>query len=259
MQKKGSFSLNAVSSAKRTERRLVNAIRAHFRSAGKSRAVLGLSGGVDSAVVCALAAKALGAANVRAYYLPYFNPPDDGRHARLAAKKFGVRLQSVSIRKTVDALVAATGARDNVSRGNIMARVRMAVLYEFARQDRALVLGTGNRTEILLGYFTKFGDGACDVLAIGGLYKAQVWQLAEILGVPSEIIRKPPSAGLWQGQTDEGELGISYSDADEILHALIDKEWSLASAKRMFGKEKVARVAGMLAASGHKRLPVPVL
>ncbi|MFH1106587.1 MAG: NAD+ synthase [Candidatus Micrarchaeota archaeon] len=241
------------------KRKLASGIRKFFRDSGKSNAVVGLSGGVDSAVVCGLLAGALGPRRVFAYYLPYFPVKEDERHALLVSRKFGVRLESVGIRPSVDALAAAAGAADKSAVGNIMARTRMALLYHFARENHALVVGTGNRTELLLGYFTKYGDGASDVLPLGMLYKTQVWRLAGAMGIPGEIVARPPSAGLWPGQTDEYELGLKYPDADSILVALADLKWGRKKAIGEFGAAKVSAVENRMHAGRHKRLPPEIL
>ncbi|VVB67130.1 putative NH(3)-dependent NAD(+) synthetase [Candidatus Norongarragalina meridionalis] len=194
----------------------VSGLRAYFRKAGATKAVIGLSGGIDSALACFLTARALGAKNVTAYYLPYFGNGEEN-YAKTAAKWAGVRLKKASIRKAVDAVCDATGTNDRVGRGNVMARVRMALLYAFARKNRALVVGTGNKSELLTGYFTKYGDGGCDVLPLGALYKTEVMALAKRLGAPTAILKRKPTAGLWKGQTDEGELGMSYAELDALL------------------------------------------
>lgn len=240
---------------------LVRQIRFFFAKARRKKAVVGLSGGVDSSVVCALLAEALGAKNVLAYYLPYGEDRADEKDVKLVASKSAVKVQTVNIKKIVDAFVSSSACADRVAKGNFMARARMALLYHFAREHGALVVGTGNKTELLLGYFTKHGDGACDLLPIGGLYKTQVRRLAKELGVPKRITDKPPSAGLWKGQTDEGEMGITYDDADRILSALVDAKWSVARAEKEFGKKKVNVVLRRMRSTEHKRTPaaIPVI
>jgi len=193
---------------------LVEKIRNYFRKKGFSQSVVGLSGGIDSSVVCFLLAEALGNKNVFAYSLPYFREDPD---VKKVVEATGVNFQRRSIKKPVDVICEVLGVDTNKDKGNVMARVRMIFLYYFARKHKALVAGTGNKTEYLLGYFTKHGDIACDFLPIGGLYKTQVYELAKELDVPKSIIEKKPTAGLWVGQTDEGELGFSYEEIDEVL------------------------------------------
>jgi len=217
---------------------IVSCLRAYFRKAGATKAVIGLSGGIDSALACFLAAKALGAKNVAAYYLPYFENGDE-KYAKMAARWAGVRLRTASIRNAVDGICAATETKDRIGKGNVMARVRMVFLYSFARKNKALVVGAGNRSELLTGYFTKYGDGACDVLPLGALYKTDVWKMARELDAPAAILKRKPSAGLWKGQTDEGELGVSYEKLDALL--------------RRGGMKK------RVAATEHKRKPPVVI
>lgn len=230
-------------------------LRAYFRAQGKHRAVLGLSGGVDSAVVACLAAKALGPKNVFAFHLPYWRNRADERDAHQLALQLGIHFSLVGIQPISDAFIGRVVAKDVVARGNFMARSRMALLYHFAREKKALVLGTGNRTEFLAGYFTKFGDGAADYFPIAPLYKTQVWELARKLGVPASIVEKAPSAGFWKGQTDEGELGLSYAELDRILVAAVDRKRPRKRLEQEFGKKKVALVLERVQANAHKRLP----
>jgi NAD+ synthase len=187
----------------------------HARAKG---VVLGLSGGLDSCTVLALCAKALGPKRVRCLHLPTGTTPRDERDdARLMAKKAGVRLEVVPIDDAVEGLAELLNAKEPELKGNLKARVRMTILYHHARKGNLLVVGTGNKSELLTGYFTKFGDGASDLNPLGDLYKTQVRALAKAVGVPARIIGKPPTAALWEGQTDEGELGISYDLLDGIL------------------------------------------
>ncbi len=194
------------------------------RSAGTEGMVLGLSGGVDSALSAALAARALGPERVHAFCLPYrTSSPDSRADAEAVAAEFGLAPRVIDVSAPVDAYFDAeeTGA-DPVRRGNLTARTRMAILFDQAKKLGCLVLGTSNKTEILLGYSTIFGDNASSVNPLGDLYKQQVRQLSEHLGVPERVISKPPSADLWPGQTDEDELGISYATADEVLYLMFN-------------------------------------
>lgn len=207
--------------------RLVRFIRETFREAGFSRAVIGLSGGIDSALSAFLTVQALGPENVLALRLPYeTSSPDSLEHAGLVIEKTGVQSATYSITGAVDAVLEDFQDPDQVRRGNVMARTRMIYLYDQAHAFEGLVMGTGNKTEILLGYSTRYGDGAFDLNPLADLYKAQVRQLAAFLGVPQEVISKAPSADLWAGQTDEKELGFTYEQVDRLLYLLVEEEKS---------------------------------
>jgi NAD+ synthase len=224
---------------------------------GLSRAVIGLSGGVDSALSAALTARALGAENVLCVMMPYAtSSPDSLEHATLLAEKLGVRTEKVDITPMVDPLIATDPEMSNVRKGNIMARSRMIVLYDRSSSERGLVVGTGNKTEMLLGYSTLFGDSACAVNPLGDLYKTQVWQLSRYLELPEEIVIKPPSADLWVGQTDEQELGFSYAEADALLYFMIDERLNDAQLHDQgFRQELVSSVRSLVRRNQFKRLP----
>ncbi len=195
--------------------------------AGFSKAVLGLSGGVDSAVSCYLAAQALGSENVLAVRMPYTtSSPDSLEHADLVIQATGVRSVTIPISAMADGLIELFPDMSSLRRGNIMARCRMIVLFDQSADFGGLVLGTSNKTEILLGYSTQFGDAACALNPLGDLYKTQLRQLAAALGVPQAIIDKAPSADLWSGQTDEGELGFTYAEVDKLLTLLVDERYT---------------------------------
>lgn len=236
---------------------LVRFLADEIAAAGFSRAVVGLSGGVDSAVVAALAAEALGARNVLGVLMPYrTSSPESAVHAALAAKAFGIPTETVDISAMADAYCEQHKVHDRVRRGNVLARMRMVVLYDLSARGRALVLGTSNKTEILLGYGTLHGDMASAINPIGDLYKTQVWQLAAELGVPEEIIRKKPSADLWTGQTDEGEMGFSYRDVDRLLYFMIDERRSDKDLVTMgFRMAFVNKVKEMIRKNQFKRRP----
>lgn len=203
---------------------LVNFIRDEVSTAGFKKGVVGVSGGVDSSVVVALAAEALGKKNVLAVIMPYkTSDPSSAADAKLLVKQLGIRSETVDITPMVDPFIANNPGMDNVRKGNVMARERMIVLYDVSSRENALVIGTSNRTEVLLGYGTLFGDTACAINPIGDLYKTHVWQLAEAIGIPKKIVKKKPSADLWQGQTDEGELGFTYKQVDRLLYYLVDE------------------------------------
>ncbi len=204
-------------------RMLVAFLRDETAKAGMKRVVLGLSGGVDSAVVAALAAEAFGAGSVLALYTPYRTSSDNSRRdARVVAERFGLTLEEVPITPQIDAYLAGGEDPGRVRVGNKMARERKSIEYDRSWPD-GLVLGTSNKTELLLGYGTQFGDLACALNPIGDLYKTQLLELAALLGVPRGVIEKPPTADLWVGQTDEGELGFSYAEADLVLYHMIDR------------------------------------
>jgi NAD+ synthase len=199
-------------------------LRRRLDEAGFCRLVLGMSGGIDSALVAALAARVIGPENVHAVIMPYrTSNPESAAHARLASERLGLPWESCDISPMVDAMVATDPTMDDRRKGNVMARCRMVVLFDRAAKLGALVAGTSNRTESLLGYFTIFGDGACSLKPIAHLYKCQVKAISRHLGVPDAILRKAPSADLWQGQTDEGELGFTYDEADQILYLLTER------------------------------------
>jgi NAD+ synthase len=204
-------------------RMLVAFLREETAKSGQSRIVVAVSGGVDSAAVAALAAEAFGPRKVTALFLPYrTSDPASREHAQLVARTFGLALDEVDITAQVDAYLGRLGDIDRVRRGNKMARERKSIEYDRAWPD-GLVLGTSNKTELLLGYGTRHGDMACDLNPVGDLYKTQLRELSVNLGVPDVIVRKPPTADLWQGQTDEGELGFTYAQADLILYHLVDR------------------------------------
>lgn len=204
--------------------RIVDFITHQFHDAGYSRAVVGVSGGVDSALVAALCARALGAENVYGLLLPYATSnPASTAHGRLVCEELGLPHELFDITPAADALIARDPEMASVRKGNIMSRCRMVVLYDQSAAWNGLVMGTGNRTESLLGYFTLYGDSACALRPIGHLYKCQVRTLARHLGLPEAVVGKAPSADLWAGQTDEGDLGFTYDDADQILYLLTEE------------------------------------
>lgn len=206
------------------ERALTGFVRDAVGTAGAKGVVVGLSGGVDSALAAGLAARGLGSQNVHAFYLPYRSSSADSRSdAEASAAAFGLRLETIDITPMIDAYFAVETEADNVRRGNKMARERMTILFDQAKKLGCLVLGTSNKTEILLGYSTVFGDNASSLNPLGDLYKQQVWQLSRHLGVPASVIDKKPSADLWPGQTDEGDLGFQYEVADEVLFLMFDQ------------------------------------
>jgi NAD+ synthase len=204
-------------------RMLVAFLREETAKSGHKRVVVAVSGGIDSAAVAALAAEAMGPKNVTALFMPYrTSSPGSAEHARLVARTFGFALEEIDITPQVDAYLARAGTVDRVRAGNKMARERKSIEYDRSWPD-GLDLGTSNKTELLLGYGTRYGDMACDLNPVGDLYKTQLRELAVLLGVPDVIVRKPPTADLWVGQTDEAELGFTYAQADLVLYFLVDR------------------------------------
>lgn len=236
---------------------LVDFIRDEVTNAGFGKAVVGLSGGVDSSLVACLASEALGKKNVVGVIMPYkTSSPDSLTDARAVATMLDIRSEAVDITPMVDAYVSGLAAVDNVRKGNICARQRMIVLYDISSRESGLVIGTSNKTEILLGYGTLFGDTACAINPLGDLYKTQVWQLAEAMGVPENIVAKKPSADLWTGQTDEGELGFSYKLVDRLLYAMVDEQRSPDDLHELgFEKNFVIKVQNLVRRNQFKRRP----
>jgi NAD+ synthase len=239
---------------------LTGFLRSEITRAGFTRAVVNLSGGLDSAVACALAAEALGAENVLALRLPYrTSSPDSLEHAQLVIDQFGVQSLTIPITEMVDPLIERFPDMNSVRRGNIMARVRMIIAYDQSEAFRGLVVGTGNKTEILLGYTTLYGDSACALNPIGDLYKTQVRQLARAIGIPDVILTKPPSADLWQGQTDEGELGFTYDEVDRLLYLLVDQRYHPQECVEAgFDEAFVRRVVERVRRNQFKRVLPPI-
>lgn len=243
--------------------RLVPFLASYLEDARAKGYVLGISGGVDSAVVAALAAEAVGKGKVLGLILPHrTSDPMDAAHADLVCKQLGIASERLDITPLVDAAERACAAHapaEGMARANLRPRARMMLLYAHAASLDRLVLGTGNKSELLTGYFTKWGDGAADVYPLGDLYKTDVWALARELGLPREVVEKAPSAGLYAGQTDEGELGISYADLDRVL-AELEAGHDVATVARRAGVEeaKVRMVESRIASSAHKRNPLVI-
>jgi NAD+ synthase len=227
---------------------------------GMSRAVINLSGGIDSALACYLAVEALGAENVLALRLPYKSSSADSlEHAQLVTDALGITVKTFPITEMADAWINLEPDMSNVRKGNIMARCRMIIAYDQSESFKGLVIGTGNKTELLLGYSTVYGDSACALNPIGDLYKTQIRQLSRAMGVPQSIIDKPPSADLWTGQTDESELGFTYETVDKLLYLLVDQRYSpedcVASG---FQEEFVRSVAIRIRRYQFKRVMPPI-
>jgi NAD+ synthase len=231
-----------------------------LRKFGFSSVVLGLSGGIDSAVVCELSVRALGRENVLGLMMPYSSSsPESLEHAELMIKKLGIQAEEMPVTPVVDAFFSSVPENQRLRRGNIMARTRMILLYDVSARDGRLVTGTSNKTELLLGYGTMFGDMASAINPIGDLYKTQIRGLARHLDIPEPLIVKAPSADLWEGQSDEEELGFSYEAVDLLLFMMLEKRMD----KKSILGEGVAepfydRVRKMVVRNQYKRM-MPVI
>ncbi len=238
---------------------LTRFIRTEIRRAGFERAVMGLSGGIDSSVVTFLAARALGPENVLAVTMPYKTSSDATQcDSQAVIAQLGVRTVDVPITAAIDAYFARFPDASRMRLANKCARERMTTLYDQSAAFNALVLGTSNKSELLLGYGTQFGDMASAINPIGDLYKTQLYTLAAHLGVPREILAKTPTGDLWVGQTDEGELGFSYAEVDRLMVLLVDRRWRRAELIQAgFAAEFVDRVATLIRRNHYKRrMPV---
>ncbi len=223
-----------------------NWIREKVKQAGARGVVIGLSGGIDSSCTAVLCKKAL-KENVLGLTMPCHSDPLDERHAILIAEKFDIRREKIDLTSLYDKFLEILPDGDLMAKSNLKPRLRMVTLYFFANANGYLVCGSGNKSELTVGYFTKYGDGGVDLLPLGGLYKTQVRKLARMLGIPKEIIEKSPSAGLWEGQTDEGELGITYESLDKILRAMDEEKFEKIE------KKDIENIKEMIKKSDHKR------
>ncbi|NIM93219.1 MAG: NAD+ synthase [Anaerolineales bacterium] len=239
---------------------LTGFLHSEITRAGFSKAVVGLSGGVDSSLSCLLTAEAIGPENVLAVRMPYkSSSPDSLEHAQIVIDKSGVHSITIPITDMVDAYLDRVSGADNIRRGNVMARARMIILYDQSAAFKGLVVGTGNKTEILLGYTTLYGDSACAINPLGDLYKTQVRQLATAMGVPQVILEKAPSADLWIGQTDEEELGFTYEEVDRLLYLLVDRRYSPEDCvKSGFQETFVENVIERIRRNQFKRMLPPI-
>ncbi|MDD5473838.1 MAG: NAD+ synthase [Candidatus Methanoperedens sp.] len=240
--------------------KIVAFISSKVQESGASGAVIGLSGGIDSTLTAYLAVEALGSENVLGLLLPEkgITTDEDIEDAQEVVKILGIGHKVIEISPVIRSFSKAIPDFDKTAlpaKGNLKARTRMCILYYHANLMHRMVVGTGNRTELLLGYFTKYGDGGVDIEPIGGLYKTQVRGLARYMGIPAGIIDKTPTAGLWKGQTDEGELGVPYETADKILAMLVDEKKELSAVRKVFSPAHVDRLVALLHANEHKRIP----
>jgi len=232
--------------------KIVRWIKKQVKDAKAKGIVLGLSGGVDSGVVASLSKEAVGRKNLLGLIMPCHSQPQDLKDAKLAAKELGIKTKTIDLSGIHDSLRKILPKAGSLAQANLKPRLRMLTLYYFANKLNYLVCGTGNKSELMVGYFSKHGDGATDILPIGDLLKREVRKLAKDLGVPERIITKPPSAGLWPGQTDEGEMRITYPELDDILERIEKKRGQVLS------KKKINKVKGMIKRSEHKRKGPPI-
>jgi len=235
-------------------------VQEELHTSGFTEACIALSGGLDSAVVLKLAVDALGADHVHAIFLPYSASSDESRRDAHTMFEFcGIAWQELDISSMADAYLALQPGMDRLRTGNLLARLRMAVIFDQSKKENALVVGTSNKSELLVGYSTWYGDMACALMPIGDLYKTQVRSLARHIGLPQQVIAKPPSADLWAGQTDEGEIGVSYETLDQVLYLLVDQRCSSAEvASEGFELDLVHRVERKILTSQFKRVPPPI-
>ena len=239
---------------------LVGFIKSEVTRVGMSCAIINLSGGLDSALSCVLAVEALGAENVVALRLPYrTSSPDSLAHAQLVIDQFKVRCETIDITEIVDPLIKRDPNITNIRKGNLMARARMIILYDQSEVFKALPVGTSNKTEILLGYSTMYGDSASAMNPIGDLYKTQVRELSRAMNIPAPIIDKAPSADLWEDQTDEKELGFTYEEVDKLLYLLVDQRYSPQEAVEAgFSEAFVKTVTTRIRRNQFKRMQPPI-
>ena len=234
---------------------LVEFLRESFKKAGFSKAVLGLSGGIDSALVAYLLRDALGKENVLAIMMPYKSSnPDSLNHAKLVVEDLGVNSKTIEITDMIDAYFKNEKEATSLRMGNKMARERMSILFDYSSKENALVVGTSNKTEIYLGYSTQFGDSACALNPIGDLYKTNIWDLSRYLKIPNELIEKKPSADLWEGQTDEQEMGLTYKEADQVLYRMLEENKTVEEVlAEGFNKDLVDNIVRRMNRSEYKR------
>ena len=234
---------------------LVKFLRENFKKTGFSKAVLGLSGGIDSALVAYLLRDALGKENVLAIMMPYKSSnPDSLNHAKLVVEDLKINAKTIEITDMIDAYFKNEKEASSLRMGNKMARERMSILFDYSSKENALVVGTSNKTEIYLGYSTQFGDSACALNPIGDLYKTNIWDLSRYLKIPNELIEKKPSADLWEGQTDEQEMGLTYKEADQVLYRMLEENKTVKEIlAEGFSKDLVDNILKRMNRSEYKR------
>ncbi len=242
------------------EKVLTRFIHDELAKLGFSKGILGLSGGLDSAVCAVLASRALGPGNVLALIMPYGEcAKDDVDDARTLVRKLGLKTEMIDISPQIDDYFRRYPTDNPVLRGNKMARERMSILYDFSAREKSLILGTSNKTELLIGYGTIHGDMACAINPMGDLYKSQVRLLGAHLGLPEKILKKVPTAGLWPGQTDEGEIGMRYEEIDAVLLELVDRRRTRKELiDKGFDAGIVDKIAGLIRNSEFKRKMPPI-
>ena len=240
---------------KEVHNELVEFLRENFKKAGFSKAVLGLSAGIDSALVAYLLRDALGKENVLAIMMPYKSSnPDSLNHAKLVVEDLKINAKSIEITDMIDAYFKNEKEATSLRMGNKMARERMSILFDYSSKENALVVGTSNKTEIYLGYSTQFGDAACALNPIGDLYKTNIWDLSRYLKIPNELIEKKPSADLWEGQTDEQEMGLTYKEADQVLYRMLEENKTVKEIlAEGFSKDLVDNILKRMNRSEYKR------
>ncbi|EFG34298.1 NAD+ synthase [Fusobacterium vincentii] len=240
---------------KEVHNELVEFLRENFKKAGFSKAVLGLSGGIDSALVAYLLRDALGKENVLAIMMPYKSSnPDSLNHAKLVVEDLKINAKTIEITNMIDAYFKNEKDASSLRMGNKMARERMSILFDYSSKENALVVGTSNKTEIYLGYSTQFGDSACALNPIGDLYKTNIWDLSRYLKIPNELIEKKPSADLWEGQTDEQEMGLTYKEADQVLYRMLEENKTVEEVlAEGFNKDLVDNIVRRMNRSEYKR------
>ena len=240
---------------KEVHNELVEFLRENFKKAGFSKAVLGLSGGIDSALVAYLLRDALGKENVLAIMMPYKSSnPDSLNHAKLVVEDLKISAKTIEITDMIDAYFKNEKDASSLRMGNKMARERMSILFDYSSKENALVVGTSNKTEIYLGYSTQFGDSACALNPIGDLYKTNIWDLSRYLKIPNELIEKKPSADLWEGQTDEQEMGLTYKEADQVLYRMLEENKTVEEIlAEGFNKDLVDNIVRRMNRSEYKR------
>ena len=240
---------------KEVHNELVEFLRENFKKAGFSKAVLGLSGGIDSALVAYLLRDALGKENVLAIMMPYKSSnPDSLNHAKLVIEDLKINSKTIEITDMIDAYFKNEKEASSLRIGNKMARERMSILFDYSSKENALVVGTSNKTEIYLGYSTQFGDSACALNPIGDLYKTNIWDLSRYLKIPNELIEKKPSADLWEGQTDEQEMGLTYKEADQVLYRMLEENKTVEEVlAEGFNKDLVDNIVRRMNRSEYKR------